>query len=233
MGRSDDGLSKRLGAMGRGLWEVFTDLTGTEEERIKVQFRRGKRAAKVLAADEDTTPTRRGVLSGLGARLAECTKECSKWEFRFAALTWPTLDAFALPGGFVFVTAGLMDFCQPDLDQLAFVLAHEMAHIVLWHAGEGPWLHVLSGIGSRPATGGMAGILAQGAQCFLEKQYSQELELDADESAVGLMKRAGFDAAAAVRLLQGLPGDSSSLGIYFSSHPPRDLRVRKMRRLVK
>lgn len=228
MGGSADG----WGRFCRWLGEGIGGLIGTEEQRIRLQFKRGKPAAEVLAADEDASPRRQELLCHVGTPLAKCTKECRKWEFRFAALNWAEETAFALPGGFIYVTTPLMDLCGSDQDELAFVLAHEIGHVVRWHAEESPLVSFLLRVGSKAAIGGLVGICAEGSNALLEKQYSQELELDADEFAVGLMKRAGCDATAAIRLLERLPGGSSPLGVYFSSHPPRELRVERIRRLL-
>jgi Zn-dependent protease with chaperone function len=138
------------------------------------------------------------------------------------------INAFALPGGFVFVTEPLLDLCGADRDEIAFFLGHELGHILRGHARDKLTASTfLNAVGSRlPGAGTM---LRQ----ILNKGYSRELELEADREGVRLAGAAGFDPQAAIRALNRLAqisADHAGALEYFSSHPPISERIRQVER---
>ncbi len=137
----------------------------------------------------------------VGDRLA-ATKEAagSKFPFTFTFIVEPTINAFALPGGPMFIQTGLF----PALDneaQLAGVMAHEMSHVILRHGtheatkAKGVGL-VASFIGAAAGDGMMGGMMKEavslGANTWM-LHYSREAESEADALGAFMMAEAGWD----------------------------------------
>ena len=147
-------------------------------------------------------------------------------QFHFSLVRASVSNAYALPGGFVFITEPLVDLCAQDPDELAFLLGHEMGHVIRGHARSQLTARTfLNAVTARLAGAGL--MLRQ----LLNQGYSRELELEADGEGARLAVAAGFDPRAAARALQRLArGASGNAGLmeYFSSHPPLAERVRKL-----
>lgn len=208
------------------MWSSFA---GTEEEAIKAEMDYGRECAREFinqfpgaVPDADQK-----LVSGIGARLSEKVNG-SRREFRFALVSSATANAFALPGGFVFMTKALLDLCERDRDEVAFFLGHEIGHIVHGHAREQLTTNtILNAVTARLS--GVGRMIRE----VLGKGYSRSLELEADAEAVRLAAAAGFDSSASIRALQRLEQvspDNSGLAEYFSSHPPLPERIQELNR---
>ena len=114
--------------------------------------------------------------------------------------------AFVLPGGFIFIARSLVQLCNRNKDDIAFVLAHEMAHVIRRHAIERLLQQkVVNAVTLvSPARGALASWIRKVGFRGLEHAYSQDEEFEADELGVLLMRAAGFDPAGAIRTLQCL-----------------------------
>ena len=139
--------------------------------------------------------------------------------YTFLAIDESSINAFSLPGGYVFVTRGLADFVTSD-DELAAVIGHEMAHIELRHCLDGHrYEAVLARLGAADA-----GELMDAVHGALALSYSREQEFDADARGAGLARRAGYNPKAAAALFRRLAAqqpqpDTGWLGPYLKSHP--------------
>jgi predicted Zn-dependent protease len=160
--------------------------------------------------------------------------------FSLEAVTGTEPNAFALPGGFIFVTRSLVELCQWNHNEVAFILAHEMGHVIRGHAMNRIVSNSAIAAASRaaPVRGLLAGWLRRAGVQFLESAYSQDLESEADKLGVHLTAAAGYDPHAAVQLLRRLAKLNSTvsqfnLGSYFSSHPPFDVRIHNINRLLR
>jgi len=162
-------------------------------------------------------------ISSIGARLERAAGRAAiAWQWSVA--DDPEMNAFALPGGWVYVTRGLLALSNRE-DELAGVLAHEMAHVLERHAvkrvGAATPLAVLFGVPS--------GILAGLALA----PYSREQELAADRIGIALAARAGWDPAALGGLLgtleraEALSGSGAKRS-FFATHPSTPDRVAKI-----
>jgi predicted Zn-dependent protease len=130
-----------------------------------------------------------------------------------------------------------MDLCALDRDEIASVLSHEIVHIVSGH----PLKRImttksLSVISNAIRAGGVIGNMAkQTLTSLIESNYSQENELHADYIGVKLMTSAGYDPQASARMLQRLKGTgkkTDSTFSYFSTHPPIEERIHKIKPLL-
>lgn len=139
------------------------------------------------------------------------------------------LNALALPHQTIVVARSLVEFCREHTPQMAFVLAHELAHIHLGHAGDRARLNALAGLlGSTNLVVGMV------SRLLLDRAYSREQEFEADETAVGFCKRAGYAASAGAVFLERLRNLDRSTGVghLLDTHPPLAERVAFVRSLA-
>lgn len=143
-------------------------------------------------------------LNVLGARLSAATPEAGQ-SFEFFALRDATLNAFALPGGYIGVHSGLILAAQTE-SELAGVLSHEIAHVTQKHlarlmgkqnqAQVASWLAMAVAIlaarsNANVSQAAMATGAAAGVQTMLN--YSREFEREADRIGIQTLERAGFD----------------------------------------
>jgi predicted Zn-dependent protease len=181
------------------------------------------------------------LLAELGGRLAEHV-ERREIPYRFGLVHSDEPNAFAIPGGAIFVTRPLIEICRRDPDRLAGVLAHEVIHVDRRHAVRNLAAKMAVEAGFRVATlgrGALISRLAAGMQDLLVQGYRQDQELEADLFGTRLARLAGFDPCGLLRLLedfaalrpdgQGVLADAFQ---YFRSHPPVALRMERLRREV-
>jgi beta-barrel assembly-enhancing protease len=148
------------------------------------------------------------------------------------------INAFSLPGGYCYIFKDLLDLL--DDDELAFVLAHEMAHVVSRHhvkrlqAAMGYNLLVVASTQAQAEPGFTQGVSFALAQIMVA--HSREDELNADELAVKYTKAAGFNPAAGISLLEKIHDESrkkiSPLS-YFRTHPYQAQRVRRIKEVLR
>jgi len=138
-------------------------------------------------------------------------------------------NALALPYKTIVVAQSLVDFCRDERDQIAFVLAHEVAHIHLGHAGERSRLNAFMTL--LRATNVVAEI---GLRFLLDRAFSREQELEADRFAVRFCARAGYAPQAAADFLERLPGVDRSIGVgqLLDTHPPLKERISQIRSVI-
>ncbi|NCC53830.1 MAG: hypothetical protein EOM20_21860, partial [Spartobacteria bacterium] len=135
----------------------------------------------------------------------------------------PVVNAFALPGGYIFVFKGLVDAAETD-DQLAGVIAHEMAHVTARHGVErlqNSYTALLAQLASIHEGGNFAAGVNL-AVTSLMTEYSQADEFEADELAARYMKGAGYDPREMINFLGIMKKqqDRKTRGFsYWRSHP--------------
>jgi predicted Zn-dependent protease len=227
-------LGRKVGPQVRKAKWVWQSMTGTEADAIKVEHEVGRDLA-----DEVRRQLNRGrdaqtvqMLNDVGRKVADCVANNLR-VFSFEAIEGGEPNAFALPGGFIFVTTSLVDLCRRDRDELAFILGHEMAHVIRGHAMNRIVSSSAISAASRaaPVRGAVGGWLRKVGIQYLESSYSRRLESEADRLGVRLATAAGYDPRGCVRLfrrlaeLKSAPNDFERLGSYFASHPPFDVRI--------
>ena len=162
--------------------------------------------------------------------------------FKITLLNSPEVNAFALPGGFLYVTRGLMALAN-DSSELAAVLAHEMAHVSSNHAIIRQEKLNSAAIGKQVVSEVLqdspAGQIALAANRTRLTRFSQDQELQADAVGIRMAGRAGYDPFASARFLETmdkyrkfLSGDKNfnNDDNFASSHPSTPKRIELARR---
>ena len=178
-----------------------------------------------------------GYINRLGSRLAK-SRHAGAYPFTFEVVNDPSINAFALPGGPMFVHTGLIAALDSE-SQLAGVLAHEMSHVALRHgtsnASKANMVQLPSVLGAQYA-GSKGGILGQlaplginaGAQSLLLK-YSRSAEKEADLNGAQIMNDVGYDPTQMAKFFEKLEAqgnrDNSKLANFMSDHPTPGNRV--------
>lgn len=149
-------------------------------------------------------------------------------------------NAFALPGGKIGVYTGLLDVAE-NQDQLAGVLAHEVAHVLAGHGNERistafaaqsglELASAVSGAGSSGTGRQVMALLGVGAQVGVLLPFSRAQESEADVMGLRLMARAGFDPEGAVLLWRNMAEQSRGQPPEFlSTHPSHGSRIDTLR----
>ena len=157
------------------------------------------------------------------------------------------VNAFATPGGHIFLTRGLIASADSE-DALAGVIAHEIAHIQLQHGIESisnsRWTQFWTGVGTTAVdvfagvdVNEMLGIFGVSVddivRTLIEKGYSREQELEADSAALGLMAGAGYYPQGLLTMLRALERSSNYSGRGFdNTHPTPAQRISNAQRRI-
>lgn len=225
-------LGRRMGPQvrkGRWLWSSLT-APAAEARRAEQAAGRDMALAMRRRYGTDYDPADRKALEEIGSVLEQTLRDRGR-TFTFEPLPIAAVNAFALPGGYVFVTQGLLEACRRDRDELAFVVGHEMGHVVREHALERMvGRSALAGaVRALPAARLIGGLAGRGGLALLEKAHSREQEEEADSLGLRMAEAAGFDPLGSVRFLQRLmrPGDPPRG--YLASHPDPGARIERIR----
>lgn len=169
----------------------------------------------------------------VGRRLAASQEaQESGFPFTFEVVADPTINAFALPGGPMFINTGLLKAVDNEAE-LAGVMGHEMSHVILRHgtnqASKAKLIELPALLGSEVAGGSMLGQLASagiglGANSVLLK-FSRTAESQADLMGSHIMAEAGYDPRQLAVFFEKLNGEGGARTVqFFSDHPNPDNR---------
>ncbi len=204
-----------------------------DEERER--YLGGDMAAKLLgAAPLLDNPGLQNYVNEVGQWLALQTDRAGL-AWRFGILDTNDINAFAAPGGYVFLTAGLLGRLQNEAE-LAAVLAHEISHVIRKHhltaiqkqAPTNILTNVLSLAADEDERSTEWNFLIDAGADLYTKGLSRQDELDADLHGVVILARAGYDPYALAAVLQRLDGvnpDDSTLSLMQKTHPAPDERL--------
>ncbi len=158
-------------------------------------------------------------------------------DYQFRVLNTKMVNAFALPGGFVYVTRGLMDSGISEME-LANVLGHEIAHAAKRHSMRQLERNLGIALVLQLATRGKSGAVqlsTQVAHLLLDRGYSREYEFEADNAGAYYTWKAGYNPWGMVLFLERLQKiskgrDGGNVATWFSTHPDTDDRIQRLTR---
>ena len=164
------------------------------------------------------------------------------FQYQVEVVNAPEVNAFALPGGFLYVNRGLIQAVRSE-DELAGVIAHEIAHISLRHgtkqatkgAAAQTGLDLLTQILGRNdrKSGQIAGVVGGLGLSAAFLKFSRDFEREADQAGAHMMARAGYDPMAMATFFDLLANQRRSnpgkVEQFFSSHPSPGDRARLIR----
>ncbi len=180
---------------------------------------------------EGRAPQLQSLLTDVTNRLVMATDRPDE-AYRVTILNSPVVNAFALPNGRLYVTRGLLALAN-DTSEVAAVLSHEIAHVTLRHASQRSELQARSALIERVAENVLnnaaeAAVVQDQARSSLAN-FSRTQELEADQTGVTVLARAGFDPFGAPRFLTALgrsgSGSDSSGSDRMTSHPSTSQRI--------
>jgi len=180
-------------------------------------------------------PVVAGYLNDLGQRIVR-NIEPQPFIYRFRVIDDPSLNAFAVPGGYVYFHSGTL-LAAGSVDELAGVMGHEIAHVKARHyarmqkASQLP--DILAGIAGMAAAVAARepGILVatQAANVAMKLHFSREYEAEADELGTIFMTRAGFMPAAITRFFERILAEQRTtpdrIPPYLFTHPDVEARI--------
>ncbi len=183
-------------------------------------------------------------VSDIGHRLA-AVSERSDLEWEFHAVDSAVINAFALPGGKVFVTRGLMEELKSEA-QLAGVLGHEVGHVTAQHIGQQMTRAIIiTGIGVGIGVAGQQSdddwltVLGVGTSVgggLYMLSYGRNQETQSDELGVRYMTRLGYNPIGQVQVMKVLKRASGGGGAgpeFLATHPYPDTRIKHLNMIIK
>jgi predicted Zn-dependent protease len=218
--------------------------TTQDEYQIGTMIVRGLRDSGVILEDPEIGEYIQGIGAGLAAHAQE-----GNVKFTFLVMKDPSINAFALPGGFVVVHSGLI-LATTSESELAGVLSHEISHITQRHIARSiqnqsrsslvstaaMLAAILVGAISGNANVGMAGVVA-GESAALQHQlnFSRENEIEADRVGIGVMAATGYDTNGMATFFETLnrrmggAGPNAKIIEFLQTHPVTGARVAEAR----
>jgi len=228
-------------------WAMFGSITVADEKEMGKKFDNAIRAQMSFVDDPEVVSYVKGVVDRVAATLPP-----QPWTIQSAVVGQGSMNAFAIPGGYIYIFTGLILGVENE-DELAAVISHELAHVTERHVAKrmdqmrfiniASIAGVLAGaligangggtstnaIGQAVATGAMAG--AQSA--FL--MYTRENERDADEVGIVYLMKSGYNPDAMPKTFEIMQkqhwfmSGSDNVPTYLSTHPGLSERVAYLR----
>ncbi len=180
------------------------------------------------------------LLDQIGERLVRSTivrKSGYPYDFHLLADS-KVVNAFALPGGQVFITAALFSRLENE-DQLAGILGHEIGHVIHRHGAvrmakssfiQGIIQSIMLGSGGDPSMAQVANVVGN----YVNLSYGRDQELESDDWGVRLMLEAGYNPEALISVMDILEEASGGKNVpeFQSSHPSPDNRREKIKEAI-
>ena len=237
-----EGLGRKLGraavpAYRKTKW-VWDNVTGTEDEALQAEKELGRILATELRSATEILDEP-DLLNGIRDICRKLRESIDQPDFQYHCELMQSdhPSTIALPGGYLFVSRSLIELCENNPDELAFVIAHETAHVIRRHT----WDRMIQQSALRAASlvargaGVLSGWLRHQGLPMLRSAHSKEYEFEADQDGLGLARAAGYAPNGAISFLkriENLGTDPEALGEYLASHPPANERIAKLAPLL-
>jgi Zn-dependent protease with chaperone function len=208
-------------------WNLFSP-----QQDIEMGQQSAKEAEKQLSILNNQQAT--AYIDALGKSLAAHAPGDNKYPFQFKIVNDTAINAFALPGGYIYVNRGAIEAADSE-NQIAGVMAHEIGHVVLRHGtnqvskaylAQAP-LSILGGVLGSNSVGG---VLTQLGLSFglnsLFLKYSRDAESQADLIGTQILHDSGYDPRGMVEFFEKIQAESKGRAIqFFSDHPNPENRI--------
>ncbi len=202
----------------------------------------GQYARKGRLSDDRALNDRvRGITQRVVAQAVRYRPETARWQWQMQVIEDPQVNAFCMAGGKMAVYTGLVEKVRPTDDELAQVIAHEVAHALSNHTAEKMSVSQASQLGAA-----VLGAVAQSrglpvgygetqllASVGVQLPNSRAAESEADRIGIELAARAGYDPYAAISLWQKMGAATGRGGAEFlSTHPAPGTRIAELQSLA-
>lgn len=226
----------KVGSLVKNVGEASREIGEPEEIRIGAEL-----ASTLLgAAPLKNDASEQRYVNLVGRYLAAQT-ERPDLPWRFGVIDNANINAFAAPGGYVFVTSGLMQQIKSEAE-LAGVLAHEIAHVLKKHhlkavqkaAGTGALADVASLAAKDDQRDKLDKIFNVGRELYM-RGLDKDDEFEADRMGVVIAARAGYDPfglPAVMQTLETLNPKDGSLSLLFKTHPLPGARIEALEKVM-
>ena len=211
----------------------------SEAEEIQIGQQSHAEITQTMGLYDD--PELQAYVRGIGEKLAAASHR-PDLPWNFAVVDEPAVNAFAVPGGFIYLTRGILPFLGSEA-QLAGVMGHEVGHVDARHSAQAYSRQLGAGLGLA-----IAGILVPETQPFqqlagaglsvLFLSYGREAELESDRLGVGYASQVGWNPRGVPEMLTTLArldeANGSTRGIpnWALTHPPAADRVERVQEAV-
>ena len=242
---------------------VKNPVTGQQERTVMdepSEIAEGKKAHEQVLSEYGAYPNPKlqAYVNELGQRLASHS-ERAQLEWHFTVLDSPEINAFALPGGYVYVTRGIMAYMDSEAD-LAGVMGHEIGHVTARHGAQRATRQQKAGVGVIAATilgavlegvgvggaGQLANQVSQSVAAGYIASYGREQESQADKLGAEYLARSNYDPRNMIDVIQVLknqerfaddtaraegrtPGPHTN---WLASHPSNDKRLQDITQIA-
>jgi beta-barrel assembly-enhancing protease len=218
------------------------------QQEVQLGLQSAPEMAAQMGGEVDPNDPQAREVRRIGQKVVDSSDaEKNGYSFQFHLLNdQQTVNAFALPGGQVFITRGLLERMSNE-GQLAGVLGHESGHVAARHSSEqlaksNLWRSVVTAVGvgasdsNNPNRGMSAAMVAQMVAQMKNLQYSREDETQADELGLRFMSQAGFDPRAMIEVMQILQKVTPATGRqpeFMVTHPYPEHRIENIEQWLK
>lgn len=242
---------------------VVNPVTGETERTVmdeQAEIEEGRKAHEEILKEYGAVqnPRLQAYVNDIGQRLAKHSHRANL-TWTFTVLDSPEVNAFALPGGYVYVTRGILPYLDSEAE-LAGVIGHEIGHVTARHGAQRATRQQNAGIGvlvatvigavleakGLPGAGEVASRVSQGVAAGYVASYSREQELQADELGAEYLARNQYDPKNMVDVIGALKnqeryvadlakaeGRAAPTGAnWLSSHPSNDQRLAEIRQIA-
>ena len=211
----------------------------TREQQIQLGAQAASQVYKQMPVLPDSSAVTQYVQQ-LGAKLVQQIPQEYTWPYQFHVIAQKEINAFALPGGPIFINLGTITSADNEAE-LAGVMAHEMSHVYMQHsakqAGKDNWIAGIAGLaGAVLGSGGLVGRMAAagiqiGANGMIMK-YSRTDEAQADSVGAIIMYKAGYNPQAMADFFAKLAQQGGGGPQFLSDHPNPGNREQAIQREI-
>jgi len=218
---------------------TFSGCAINQQQEVQMGQEYAAQIAQQLPLISDPVVTR--YINVLGDSLAHLTPRADL-DWHFYVVDSREVNAFAVPGGYVYVNRGLIERAS-SMDELAGVLAHEITHVVDRHSVKQMQQQQGANVGITLAcvltsvcNGQAAGTAINVAGTALFAKFSRTDEMQADDGAVGIVVRAGISPRGLVTMFQKLLDERKSqptaVDAWFATHPLEEARIQDVQQRI-